>query len=143
MILNALPPNGANLIVAPHQVMVDHAPIYAAVTAGSGPDPANLSSFAGEMDGDSAYYHPMEKAVNEDFDWNDPRTQKEFIRLEQKVLARKASAEAQVRYEVMRASRNSEIFADRALRDYAEVQRLKKLSEKLADIQQYLRPIKV
>lgn len=80
--------------------------------------------------------------IQEEFDWRQVKVLRQYIRLEQKVLADKADAEEIQRYKVMKADRNSEIFADRYVTDYAEIQRLKILTEKLADIQQYLRPIK-
>ena len=81
--------------------------------------------------------------MQEQFDWDSPKLNREFIRLEQMVLAKKADGEERARYQAMKHHRNSVIFADRYMRDYAEVQRLKKLSEKLAEVQQYLRPIKI
>lgn len=84
-----------------------------------------------------------EQDTREEFDWSNARTQREFIRLEQKVLARKGAPDDQQRYNAMKRDRNSRIFADRYLHDYAEIQRIRKLSEKLAEIQQYLRPVRL
>lgn len=93
--------------------------------------------------GDSVQLQPNRTDVREDFDWNDAKTQREFIRLEQRVLARQGTAEEQARYATMKRDRDSRIFADRYLQDYAEIQRLRKLSEKLAEVQQYLRPVRL
>jgi hypothetical protein len=93
--------------------------------------------------GDSAETRFEPTDVRPEFDWDDPKTKREFIRLEQKSLARKATREEQQRYKAMKADRDSHIFADRYLRDYAEIQRLRKLSEKLAEIQQFLRPVSI
>lgn len=79
--------------------------------------------------------------VLDKFDWSDPVVMREFVKLEQKVLAEKASPGETDRYRAMRRNRNSQVFADRYIRDYAEVERLRTLSQKLAEIQQYLRPI--
>jgi hypothetical protein len=43
----------------------------------------------------------------------------------------------------MKQDRNSLIFADRYITDYAEIQRLQILSIKIAEIQKYLRPIRI
>lgn len=142
MILYAPLPTGSALFVTPDQIAAEHAVIQRAPqVAGSSADPDSPNSFSGGTHVESVAYGPIEKDVNDEFDWNDPRTNKQFVQLEQKALAKKASREELIRYEIMRSSRNSEIFADRAIRDYAEVQRLKKLTEKLAEVQKFLRPI--
>jgi hypothetical protein len=79
----------------------------------------------------------------EEFDWSNPKTNREYIQLEQKTLARKASQDEMDRYFAMKDERDGAIFADRYLADYAEIQRLKILSEKIAEIQKFLRPIKI
>jgi len=79
----------------------------------------------------------------EEFDWSNPKTNREYIQLEQKTLARKASQDEMDRYFAMKNERDGAIFADRYLADYAEIQRLKILSEKIAEIQKFLRPIKI
>jgi hypothetical protein len=84
---------------------------------------------------------PQVMDLPEDFDWGSKRIAREFIELEQKTLAGKASREEAKRYETMRLNRNKLVFADRYIQDYAEIQRLKTLSEKLQDLQKYLRPI--
>ena len=94
-------------------------------------------------DGSSLDLQPEKQPVREEFNWRNERLNREFIRLEQKVLARKATQDEFERYEAMKQDRNSQIFADRYLRDYAEIQRLRKLSEKLAELQQYLHPVRL
>ncbi len=84
---------------------------------------------------------PSAPEAQENFDWSNGKNKREFIRLEQKVLADKSTAAESNRYRKMKQDRNSHIFADRCLRDYAEVERLKALSQKLAEIQHYLKPI--
>jgi hypothetical protein len=96
----------------------------------------------GDM-GESFEIQPPPNEVLELIDWNNPKNYKEYVRLEQKVLAKKADLEDRRRYEQLKRDRNSGVFADRYFRDYAEVQRLKALSEKLAEIQQYLKPIEI
>jgi hypothetical protein len=97
----------------------------------------------GGYNGDSVTSQPQVVDVPEEFDWSKPRVLREYIRLEQRTLAAKASTEETRRYQAMKHSRNCSVFADRIVRDYAEVQRLKLLSEKLAEIQQYLRPFEI
>ena len=94
-------------------------------------------------EGDALNLKVPEELVREQFNWQSRKVNREFIRLEQRVLASKASEEEFHRYGLMKQDRNSEIFADRYLRDYAEVQRLRKLNEKLAELQQYLRPTRL
>ena len=96
-----------------------------------------------EGKGDSVELKPRLQEVVEDFDWRDPQMQRRFIRLEQKVLAKKASQDEVQDYQNMKRDRNGSIFADRQVRDYAEVQRLRKLGEKLAEVQKYLRPLEI
>jgi hypothetical protein len=79
----------------------------------------------------------------EDFDWSSKKINREFIVLEQKKLAGKASPEEARRYDSMRLNRNKIVFANRYIQDYAEIQRLKILSEKLRDLQKFLRPIQL
>lgn len=79
--------------------------------------------------------------VIEEYDWESPKVRRKYVRLEQKVLAKKATADEENLYRSMNKNRRGLVFADRYVRDYAEVQRLQKLSQKLAEIQQYLRPI--
>ena len=90
--------------------------------------------------GDATEIKPVVNDVVETFDWS-PRSQREFIALEQKILAKEATKDEESRYQSMKRSRDSQIFAEKYLRDYREIQRLKILSEKLLEIQQYLRPI--
>ena len=79
----------------------------------------------------------------EESDWSDPKVRRKFIGLEQKVLADKASEDEVTHYRFMKSEWNAIIFADRYVSDYAEIQRIKVLSEKIADLQKYLRPIKM
>ena len=94
-------------------------------------------------EGDSVSPRLEKLDIAEKFDWSAQKLQREFIRLEQLTLAQKASDDEQLRYAAMKPDRNSLIFADRYVRDYAEIQRLRKLSEKLAEVEQFLRPINI
>lgn len=109
---------------------------------GSAHDGPTALTGSSEEEGDSLWQRWIRER-HEEFDWMTTKTRREFIRLEQKVLANRANPEEANRYEAMKSDRNSKIFADRQFRDYAEVQRLRKLSQKLAEVQQYLRPIAV
>ena len=91
--------------------------------------------------GDNAEIKSEPSEPLQNFDWANPKTKRQFIELQQKALAKKASTEELRLYHSMRQDRAGDIFAERYVRDYAEVQRLKTLSQKLADIQQYIRPI--
>ncbi|MBE7501533.1 MAG: hypothetical protein HS113_14770 [Verrucomicrobiales bacterium] len=93
--------------------------------------------------GDFVVLEPRVVDTAEDFDWSRPETRREFIRLEQKVLAEKATDEEASRYRSMKRDRHSRIFAEKQLRDYSEVRRLQKLEEKLREVQEYLRPIEI
>ena len=86
-------------------------------------------------------HYPIE--MNEDFNWSDPKLNRHFIELEQRVLANKAAKDDMTRYQAMKNDRDSVIFSDRYISDYAEIQRLKILSEKIAEIQKFLRPIRL
>jgi hypothetical protein len=79
----------------------------------------------------------------EQFNWERPGTNRDYICLEQKVLAGKSTTEELVRYKTMKRDRNSVVFADRYITDYAEIQRIQILSIKIAELQKYLRPIKI
>ena len=79
----------------------------------------------------------------EQFHWELTETKRDYIRLEQKFLSGKSTAEETARYKTMKQERNSVIFADRYISDYAEIQRLQILSIKIAELQKYLRPIKI
>ena len=92
--------------------------------------------------GERVEIKPSVQPALEEWDWNDEGVVRRFIKLEQKVLAEKASKEEQDVYNQMRRHRTSVLFADKYIRDYAEVQRLQKLSQRLAEIQEYLTPIR-
>lgn len=140
MIFYALPGHGSASPVA--SVMAERATSARTYAPGApGHTPTELSLIGDE--GDASHFQPQIRDVQEDFEWTNPKTQREFIRLEQKVLAKKADMQEQERYGSMRRDRNSRIFADRYVRDYAEVQRLRVLSQKLAEIQKYLHPFDV
>lgn len=104
----------------------------------SPPLPEDIIGEAGER----IEIKPSVQAPLEEWDWNDEGVVCRFIKLEQKVLAEKASEEEVHAYKQMRRHRTSVLFADKYIRDYAEVQRLQKLSQRLAEIQQYLTPIR-
>ena len=112
---------------------------YEAIPAGSQPDP---DFFWTSSDGNQSGIESAPMPVTEEFDWSVKKTSREFICLEQKTLAKKASKEEVQRYRLMKQDRDSVIFSERYISDYAEIQRLKILSEKIAEIQKYLRPIK-
>lgn len=99
----------------------------------------NLSDIVGE----TLEIQPKPTSALEEFDWSNQMINREYVRLEQKFLARQATPEEEVRYKSMKQDRNSNIFADRYVVDYAEIQRLKILSEKIAEIQRFLRPIRL
>lgn len=115
---------------------------HASASPGVEPPPPP-EQFVSPVDGDTLQMQAGPAPVLEDFDWSRPQLNREFIRLEQKTLARKSSPEEAARYQSMLRHRNSRIFAERYFNDYAEIRRLRKLSEKLAEIQQYLRPIRL
>ena len=126
-------------IVATQEAQANAIRTYSLPASGEPPEATDLT---GE-EGDAVEIKPGVQDVVEEFDWSNPRTQREFIQLEQKVLAKKADREEVLRYQGMKRERNSVIFAERALRDYAEIQRLRKLAEKLAEVQRYLRPLNI
>jgi hypothetical protein len=111
---------------------------YQAAAVGSG-STGNLMALA--VEGVRAEIQPASQQAIESFNWRDATTLRRYIQLEQKVLAGKADSGEIASYHRQRAHRNSQVFADRYLHDYLEVQRLKKLSEKLAEVERYLRPI--
>ena len=86
---------------------------------------------------------PMSVPAIEQFHWELPETNRDYIRLEQKVLSGKSTPEETSRYKTMKRDRNSVIFADRYITDYAEIQRIQILSIKIAELQKYLRPINI
>jgi hypothetical protein len=86
---------------------------------------------------------PRPENLIEEFDWSDKRISRGFVRLEQKVLAKVAEPDEVSRYQIMKRHRNSKAFAERQIRDYEEIRRLKKLSKKLLELQQYMQPIKL
>jgi hypothetical protein len=113
---------------------------FEAVPAGGQPE-TDFFWTSGEVVQSGIESAPM--PLTEEFDWSAKKTNHEFIDLEQKALARKATKEEVQRYRLMKQDRDSVIFSDRYIADYAEIQRLKTLSEKIAEIQKYLRPIKM
>jgi hypothetical protein len=114
--------------------------IYCSTAPGSGTPPLEIN--LAEIDNISFQPEPHPQPLIEEFDWNDKKTNREFVRLEQKVLAKVAESDDVCRYQKMRQHRNSKAFAERELRDYQEIRRLKQLSQKLSELQQYVRPIK-
>jgi hypothetical protein len=83
----------------------------------------------------------MSEPAGESFDWSSKKVNQEFTLLQQRALAGKASDDEKARYNEMKRDRNSQIFADRYVSDYAEVERLKKLSHTLAELEKHLKPI--
>lgn len=103
--------------------------------ASSNPPPMDFGvSFIGEK----SEFQPMSVPAIEQFNWKLPETSRDYIRLEQKVLANKSTAEESSRYKVMKRDRNSVVFADRYITDYAEIQRVQFLSIKIAELQKFL-----
>ena len=140
MIFYATPGQAAALPVA--ALVAEHATtsrIYRAAAAAGPPAEISLEGYAGEQ----ADIKPPVQDVLEEFDWASAKVMREYVRLEQKVLAKQATPDELSHYRSMKRDRNGRVFAERYVRDYAEVQRLKKLSEKLAEIQHYLRPIEL
>jgi hypothetical protein len=93
--------------------------------------------------GEISEMQPPQVNLVEEFDWSDPKLNREFIKLEQKALAQKATNEELSRYYSMKSGRDSIIFSERYIADYAEMQRLKILSEKIIELQKYLKPIRL
>lgn len=113
---------------------------YVGVPAASSPPPADFGiNFVGEK----LEFQQIKVPAIEQFDWKRPETNRDYIRLEQKVLADKSTAEELARYKAMKRDRNSIVFADRYITDYAEIQRVQILSSKIAELQKYLRPINI
>ncbi len=133
-------PNGQTAPPTVASAMYDHAfygRTFQAQAAEGPPVETELEGVAGDS------FEPKPPAVNvlEDYNWTDPQLQRQFIRLEQKFLAKKATREEAAEYQAMKRDRNGSIFAERQVRDYAEIQRLRKLAAKLAEVQKYLRPL--
>lgn len=139
MIFLAEPPRGVEIVAAsPSHGTRETQNSWSLPPIDSPPEPDLVGD-----GGDSAVIGPQTREVPEEFDWSDQLTRNAFIRLEQKALAKRINPRDLDRYQAMKQSRNSIIFGDRLLRDYAEVQRLKRLSEKLAEVQQFLKPITI
>lgn|ERR1700690_612148 len=114
--------------------------IYVGAPASDNPPPTD---FGVNFTGEKSEFQPVRVPATEQYDWNSPKTNHDYIRFEQKVLAGKSTAEETTRYKAMKRDRNSVIFADRYITDYAEIQRIQILSIKIAELQKYLRPIKI
>ena len=115
--------------------------IYCEASPSSGTSPIEAQITDHDVDVFQPKTHA--EALIEKFDWSKQITSRQFARLEQKVLAKVAEAHEIKRYNDMKQDRNSQIYADRQLRDYEEVRRLKQLSKKISEIQRFLRPIKM
>jgi hypothetical protein len=113
---------------------------YVSVPASDNPPPRD---FGVNFKAERSEFQPVKVPAIEQFDWQNPTTNRDYIRLEQKVLAGKSTADEASRYQAMKRDRNSVIFADRYITDYAEIQRVEILSIKIAELQKYLRPIKI
>jgi len=105
--------------------------IYVGAAGSDSPPPTD---FGGNFVVEKLESQPMTVPAVELFHWELP---------EQKFLSGKSTAEESSRYKNMKQDRNSLIFADRYITDYAEIQRLQILSIKIAEIQKYLRPIRI
>jgi hypothetical protein len=136
---------GGQMASNPQAKTLEHrtsmAAAYWTTSASSPPPPADLyfAEQVFDLFKPQAHIAPM----TENFDWSNGHLYREYINLEQKVLAKVADREESRRYAAMKRDRNSQIFADRYFQDYEEIQRLKKLSQKIAELQQYLRPIPI
>ena len=135
-------PNGQAAAPAVATAVQEHAFYGRTIQTQASEGPPLETELAGEM-GDAFDPKPRVQDVVEDYDWNNPRLKRRFILLEQKFLAKKATREEAGEYQTMKRDRNGTIFAERQLRDYVEIQRLRKLSEKLAEVQRYLRPLEI
>lgn len=114
--------------------------VYVAAPASDNPPP---SDFGANFVAEKMDCQPINVPILEEFDWSRPETNREYIRLEQKVLAGKSTQEEASRYKAMKRERNGIIFADRYVNDYAEIQRIQILSTKIAELQKFLRPINI
>jgi len=114
--------------------------IYVGAAGSDNPPPTD---FGGNFVVEKLESKPMTVPTVELFHWELPETKRDYIHLEQKFLSGKSTAEETSRYKNMKQDRNSLIFADRYITDYAEIQRLQILSIKIAELQKYLRPIKI
>ena len=140
MIYYATPGHAA---LSPVAVAAEHQAATHYLTESTSLPPIDSTSGRVEgSEGEQAEIIPQVRDLVEEFNWDNKKVRQEFVQLEQKVLAKKANAEEMRRYKSMKRDRNSHIFADRYVRDYAEEQRLHNLSRKLAEIEQYLRPIR-
>jgi hypothetical protein len=108
-----------------------------------GADPPLPAIYFGAPQFDVFTPQPRQETAILNFNWNDPKARKDYARIEQKVLAGAADAEERRKFQQMKRSRKSKIFADRYLHDYVEARRLEQLSKKLSELQQFLRPIKL
>ena len=113
--------------------------IYSAALAPSGHPPVELYVAPADL----IMYEPQAHSAprRQEFDWSDARTRHEFIHLEQKVLAKIADNDETALYSAMKQQRNATVFADRIFHDYEEMRRLNNLSKKIAELQQFLRPL--
>lgn len=100
-------------------------------------------NFGATISGDRSELKTVTVQSVEQFDWDKNETKRDYIRLEQKVLANQSTTVEVARYKIMKRDRNGIIFADRYLADYAEIQRVQILARKIAELQEYLRPIKI
>lgn len=114
--------------------------IYVSAAGSDNPPPTD---FGANFVVEKSEFQPINVPVVEQFNWEHSETNRDYISLEQKVLSGKSTAEEKSRYKAMKQNRNSIIFADRYITDYAEIQRLQILSIKIAELQKYLRPIKI
>ena len=133
----------SSAVAPPSIVRIERKAASSARFSGSGSGTATEDPTLAVVDGDLAELKLASAPYFGELDWSKPKLTREFVRLEQTVLARKASEDEIRRYRALRSDRNSIIFAKRALRDYAEIQRIRKLNQKLAELEQYLRPIEL
>jgi 5-carboxymethyl-2-hydroxymuconate isomerase len=114
--------------------------IYVGVPTSASPPPARFET---NLIGEKSEFQQIKVPAIEQFNWQDSETNRDYIHLEQKVLAGKSTVEEASRYKIMKQDRNGIVFADRYVTDYAEIQRIQTLSIKIAELQKYLRPIKI
>lgn|SRR2546425_1071506 len=140
MILHGPSGHAAAALVA--TVVAEHARMVSSYKTSETPTSATGISLP-ETEGEQAELRAPVRESLETYDWSRPKILREYIRLEQRVLAKVATQEERQRYASMKRDRNSHIFADRYVRDYAEIERLRNLSEALTKVQLYLQPFQI
>src|SRR2546421_12748413 len=93
-------------------LVAEHARMVSSYQSNETPTSATGISLP-EIEGEQAELRaPVQEAI-ETYDWSRRKILREYIRLEQRVLAKAATPEERQRYASMKRDRNSHIFADR------------------------------